>query len=256
MKEGNYSVLRIAKKKFQLQIDKGFILPKLPKDWQKAIDQLWEQELAKGRHLFDGELFCFLQMSREKLVGGFFPYRWFLACQLDPVWQTRLPLVAVSVCSITTTPTGRVILGRRSARLASQGGLYEFAASGAIDRSSIMADGSGSIDYRRAILEELHQETALPIEACEATELFALLYDQENPLLELCLSIQVQESALCHLIPNSEEYSELITLPVNLVSPFLENRQGEVVPISQLLWSHWLRSHQQAVSQEELSAWH
>lgn len=226
----------------------------LSKPLEKKIDSIWQSKVKEGCYLFDGQIFCFLQMNKKAMWGSFIPYRWHVALQHSPELRSQLPLLPIAVSAVTVTPSGRVLLGRRSPQLSFYPGFYEFVAAGSIDPSSLKqkekTDEADSIDYFNAVKSELCEETSLARDLFINEECFGVIFDELHCCLELCIQIVVEESAFSKLLPQPKEYSELITLPAEEVDSFLKLRSDETVPFSYPLWKSWQKRHE-----GQLSGW-
>ena len=177
----------------------------------KQVDRLWELEKQRteGR-CFNGSLFAFSHLEESVLFGYFTEYKYYLALCHDPSLAEEQRFCAVGVSGITRCE-GKVLLGRRSSRVAELAYAYELAPAGGLSRECVHEGLKGvTLDFRQQLLHELREETAFSSDDVISVSPEALIYDAEGRVIDICATIQLHPRCLSStLAAQDEEYEEL-----------------------------------------------
>lgn len=191
------------------------------------VEKVWQDE-QKKRRLFEGELLNAHSYDQNRIEGAFVPYKLFLAQLSIPALKSTLKIVPVSISGLTLLGNN-VIVGKRSSNVTQFPGFYELAPSGGIGKDFIQ---DSRIDIRKQFQQELEEEVGIPAKKVKGFKLFALVHDHQLDLIDICAEIKIKPSALQSI---SREYSQIMTIPREELSTFMEQHREQFVPLSLLL---------------------
>ena len=202
----------------------------------QAVARIWEKKLGeRTTALFNGSLLNYVAHERRlgttEITGQFVEYRHFVAQRTDPSLNLGIRPVAVSGITIfSDNGEERVIFARRAMNMLQYPGLFELAPSGGLDRECLRPDGS--IDFRAKVLDELAEETGLTSNCVRGADAFALIYDANEKVYDICcrIEVDVDKPMLETAFAASIEYSELKTLPVAELVAFARDHETSIVP--------------------------
>ncbi len=199
---------------------------------QTRVDRIWDEEKQqKGEALFDGLILSAIEVTHTHLVGRWVNYRYALAVYRQPDLSDAYQVNPVAVNGVTLAGS-RVLLAKRAGFVSQSPGCWEFVPSGGIDPK---ASSGGQIDYRRAILDELEEETGIDRGRVARVDPFALIYDPLTSTWEMALQIRLDDDRAFSLA-SSEEYEEFTWVDKGAVQAFLERySEDEVVPLTRVI---------------------
>lgn len=111
-------------------------------------------------------------------------------------------------------------------------GFFELVPSGGIETSCILPNGV--VDFRHQLLKELKEEVGLSDIRTSAITPFALVFDLNDGVCDLCSEIELGEPRdliASRLIPN-EEYEAFEFIEKGALNEFCAQHYGEIVPTS------------------------
>ena len=198
---------------------------------QAQVDGIWgEEKKRKGEALFDGLILSAIEVTRSHLVGRWINYRYALAVYRQPDLADAYQVNPVAVNGVTLVGS-RVLLAKRAGFVSQSPGCWEFVPSGGIDPK---ASSGEQIDYRRAILDELEEETGIDRAQAARIDPFALIFDSLTSTWELALEIRLKGDPAFPLV--SSEYEEFTWVEEEAVQQFLEGYgDEEVVPLTKVI---------------------
>jgi hypothetical protein len=194
-----------------------------------TIQKIWTREQAgRTRPMFDGQLFSLAQRDGDRIQGYFVNYSWFIAQRSEPALYKTLGIKPVSVSGMLRSPDG-LMFGKRAGYVAQDGGRWELASSGGIDGSTL--------DPKAKLLEELTEETGCPASAITASRVIALVENQIERYVDICIEMDTMLDAatLLHLHATnaSDEYSAIRIVPPASLAEFVADE--DVVPLATAL---------------------
>lgn len=225
-----------------LPIDENFVVtikqaiePLSPED-HKLVQTIWEAECQKQPSLFPGTILSLVEYSSSELQGRWIAYPTALAAARNTEFAKRAKITPISVTGIVRTHN-HVLLGLRSQHVAQDAGCLELAPSGGIDPNHV--DEDGHIDYRKAILNELWEETGIATSQVQGVHPVAMLIPHPSGSIEICLNITLKGDQLPELKPNTTEYAQLFWIPEGQACQLIRNSEYPVVPLTQQLIQAW-----------------
>ena len=206
------------------------------------VEAIWQQELAKGRTLFNGQVFSLERFEGHVALGFPAPYTWYVAQLAEPALTPYLKVRSLGVSGLVIAQ-GHVLFGRRHPGLALEGGLWELPPAGTIHGGLREADGS--VSFRLQFQEELREELGLTLSAGQAALPFALVEDTVRNIWDVGMALRItvdpQTIARHRAIGSNDECTELVLVPEAEVAAFVQDHQDEIVGIArQLLWAYGL----------------
>ncbi len=201
----------------------------------REVDACWESAKRQGADLYDGSIFSVHTVTPQKIIGGFVPYRYYVAWRKRPEIRSKVPLKPLSISGITHS-RDEVLIGKRSLHIHQYPGQYEFAPSGGVDKES---ESNGLIDYTSLVLRELEEDTGIVSADVSRVQLFSLIEDLQEQSLELCFDIEIHGSFSCN--SSSHEYSVLMPWKIDSVEAFLKQQGKDWVPFCLRFWEEWRR---------------
>ncbi len=185
-----------------------------PPELRKRVDGLWEAG-QQSRWLFDGLCFSVTSISASLIKGELVSYRAWYASTQDRSLAKKLAIFPLAVSGHTMNGN-RVLVGRRSPRLASYAGWYECVPSGTF------SDATCSI--AKLITTELEEEAGLS-SSISSIQPLALYWSPEDNSWDIHVDIFV-DKAPQQITSPSGEYDRLFWADPS------ENFEGEWVPLS------------------------
>ena len=198
--------------------------PLIPqRDVIERIEGLWLQALQDGgRKIFNGICHSLVEFDEKRLVLQPFEYKFLVAQRSDPETGDALALRPVGVTGLSLCQDG-VVFGKRSSRLALNGGLWEAAPSGGLDRP----------DPEAMLFEELSEELGLERGVVRSKELIGLAEDTDSGEVDLVfkLALDVGRSGVVSSFQRkaTQEYDDIAVVPVEDLAQFLAST-GALLP--------------------------
>ncbi len=207
--------------------------PALSGGMERTVADLWAEQQAKSKNLFDGRVFSVSQLNENRISGGLIGYRRFVAQTLQPDLFDQLKVRSLAVSGFMTCPDG-VVFGHRAETMLQDGGLWELAPSGGVDGQA--RTGDDRIDLQGQILQEMEEETGLTPNQVASVEPWCLVEDDQSHVIEAVLRITVtagrQAILAAHGSTSGGEYSAMEVVPAAALAAFMEN---PMVDVSRLL---------------------
>ena len=201
------------------------------------VGKIWDEAQAEqGAALFNGLIFSVTDITGSLITGYFVEYKYFVAVRRRPELFSELQVRPLAVTGLSRCDGG-IILGRRSAHVTQDRGLWECVPSGGIDRSSRQADGSINIAHQ--IGQELSEETGLRPELITNVCPRYVIEDSSSHLFDIVadvvlnLSTEEAKSALDNM--SSVEYDKFNVLDIEGAKSFFKDDQGRIAPLSRYL---------------------
>lgn len=170
----------------------------------RIIEEIWEKE-KQQRALFNGDIVAMDNYTIDKntvtITAKTVQYKEFLAALRAPQLNLRIHPLAVS--GIIIDSEGNTLLAQRG-DVTEYPNLWEFAPAGSIDSGHC---NCGTIDFCKQIEQELYEETGIEKSSILSITPFALLFDTQHGVYDICLSVRVSKP-LTQLIQleSNEEY--------------------------------------------------
>lgn len=232
----NYSIIPISNS-FHIEVLSDSPKFMLTIHQQQHIETLWEQANQNaGGKLFNGKIFCLKSFEKDRLIGQFVEYKYYLAQHIDPGLRSVLPIEVISITGITHFED-KVLLGLRSSFVSGYPEHFELAPSGSIDPTS-MSDGS--IDYTKAIIRELEEETGISPTQIVKISPIAMIQDDAQQLWEICMNIVVQKNVEKETFFPGKEYTQLWWMPRQQLREKMSNSPDRFVPLSVFLYQTFI----------------
>lgn len=162
----------------------------------QLVEEVWTQETA-NRKLYNGTVYCIHSFEEGILRIQPMSYKTVMAIERHPDFGQRLQRWPLGVTGVTECD-GKILMGKRSKNVAIRREYWETAPAGSLDDAN----------PEKQILEELLEETAIGQEHLTSLQAFAIAYDIEVGIKDLCYHIQLNPRALKVYAPNGE-YSQL-----------------------------------------------
>ena len=190
---------------------------RIPQPLQGRIDELWEAG-QQSRWLFDGLCFSVTSISASLLKGELVPYRAWYACTQDSSLAKKMPIFPLAVSGHTMNGN-RVLIGRRSSRLATYAGWYECVPSGTFNEETC--------SIAELVTTELEEEAGLS-PYISSIQPLALYWSPEDNTWDIHVDVRV-DGVPQQLLSPSGEYDQLFW-----VEPSAKC-EGDWVPLSKEL---------------------
>ncbi len=202
----------------------------VPPYLEERVEAIWRLEKsARGDKLFNGIIFNAVDISSERIVGHWMPYRYALAGYCEPSLGRELGTFPLAVNGITRCQ-GKLLVALRSPDVVSYPNTWELAPSGGLDPGAVI---DGRLDGRRGLLNELAEEVGIKSSEVLCTTAVAAVKDWSGHALELCYIIDVREVVMQHFEPPLDEYQDFLWIRPDEWEDFVA--QQPVVPMSRLL---------------------
>jgi GNAT superfamily N-acetyltransferase len=215
----------------QQSLDRGFVL-RLASDHTEVSDateavvqRIWVDEFTRlpGTKLFDGTIYSVARHSPAELVIRAVPYRYFVAQARRPELFEELQIQPLAVAGVLRCADG-VVLGRRSADVRQDPGMWEPVPSGGLDRP----------DAAHQVLIELQEELGLARSDVASCDVVALLIDIDTRVHVVVFALETPLGSAdvrsAHSVAATDEYAELAVVPPADVGRFLADHQPDVQP--------------------------
>ncbi len=201
------------------------------------VDKLWaEAQAEQGAGLSNGMIFSVSNIAGELITGRFVEYKYFAAARRSPPLSSVLQVRPLAVTGLSRCDDG-VILGRRSARVTQDQGLWEFVPSGGIDHSSRHPDGS--IDIVHQIEQELHEETGLAPALIARVSPRYVIEDTSSCVFDIVadvvLNISAEDAHAALQGTSPDEYERFDILIASRGKLLFEGRGADVAPLSRYM---------------------
>ena len=201
------------------------------KGFNEKVDLIWE-EIKKKKNLYEGTFFNVHSITDTKIHGQFVPYRYFVAINEDKTLAQELNLLPMGISCITQWQD-LILVGKRSVKVYSYPGLYEFVPSGSIDEG---CKENTFVDYKKQARIEFYEETTLDPSLIASITPFVVLQSKTELFCDLCLRIELIREYKPDFIDHTQEYDELRWINVKEVDAFLYDHQKNLVPKQSIFW--------------------
>ena len=208
--------------KFALRIIEPFQPPKAA---EPRVNEIWAAEkLKRGDRLTNGLIYSLSDSRASELVIQPAEYRYVLARRRSPdLVDAGLNIRPLAVTGILLCVDG-LVLGRRSAQVASDGGLWEPAPAGGLSRPDPVGQ----------VLDELREELGLEPSQVAHSEVCGLVEDLPSGVVDIVLRLQTsigaKEVLNAYEALAIKEYSELAIVPPPDVGVFLKRNEEHLLP--------------------------
>lgn len=213
---------------------------------KNLIEEIWEKA-SREEGLFNEELFnCTSIMENRGQIevrGNFVEYKNFLAQRkrLDLDFGIR----PIGVSGITIIKDGAItyaIFAKRTPNVNEYQESLELIPSGSLDQTC--SRGDQTIDYKTKLLSEFSEETGLPAEYVENIDGFALVFDTNHKVYDVCcaLSITCKRELITGKFNDSKEYQSPIFVPLRELDDFLKTNAKIIIPTSMALACAFIQS--------------
>jgi hypothetical protein len=160
---------------------------------EKEIERIWEREKKiKGDKLFNGQLLNYVAHDETQLTGYFIEYKHYLAQLYNPLLYDTLKIQGVGVSGVTRAGDF-ILFGKRAEHVTTHPLFYELAPAGGLDPNFVRAD---QIPLSIPYIQEINEEVGVNEESIHSITPFALVYDAEMRLYEVCAHIELDERVL------------------------------------------------------------
>lgn len=196
------------------------------------IEDIWTQEQKiLGSVLFNGQLMSVLCLDEHGLTGRLVPYKHYMAQMRDPSLKQYLNLLPLGV-SARTLAGNSILMGRRSHKVFLDRDKIECVPSGGVDLHARKGD---SIDMRKQIEIELHEETGLPASSIRSFSLLGIV--KSEGICEICIELVLDPHLEKTDLSINDEYSQFFWVPREEIDQFKTTCSSEIIPVSQWLLS-------------------
>lgn len=204
---------------------------------KKRIETIWKEE-QKHRSLFNGAIISLSHMTiiddGVKIVAQTIAYKEFLATLRDPAIDLTIAPLAVS--GIIIDNEGHTLIAKRG-NLTEYPHHWEFAPAGSIDASCC---DKGSVDVNAQIMQELKEETGIDETMVDTVTPFALIYDRQHSVYDICMQIRLKSSlSEALLFKGNSEYDQFRILPIQEVTAALYTLPS--TSTAKVLWANWIK---------------
>lgn len=226
-----YQIITISPQ-FHIQVlpqARGFSLS----DHEKLlIENIWQHEENKHPQLHNGQIFNVISLEKERLIGEFIEYKYYLAQLRDPNFISALNIATLAISGVTTV-VDKILIGRRADHVTTYANFYELVPSGGMNTRAQVND---RIDPIRQFEMELWEETAISVTEIKSIRPIALVFDLENRQYEHCAELSINYTILKEELQPSNEYQELKWISKKEVKEFIHKHEQEFVPFSLFLF--------------------
>ena len=201
------------------------------------VDKIWsEAQIEHGAALTNGLIFSVIDVVGPLITGRFVDYKYFFVASRYPEIFSDLQVRPLAVTGLSRCEGG-IILGRRSANVTQDPGLWEFVPSGGIDRSSRQVNGS--LDVTRQIRQELHEETGLKPELVVTISPRYVIEDTSSHVFDVVTDVILNSPAKEVKVAldrmRAAEFDEFQVLDSEGVKLFFEEQRGHIASMSRYL---------------------
>ena len=207
---------------------------------QKKITSNWELEKQKrDTDLFDGRIFNLTEITRETLTGFYIDYSVSLAQYCDPNLFDDLGVRPLAVSGFVSCEQG-IVFGLRNENLTADAGMWELVASGGVDDSVRLDDGT--VDFREQFLDELCEEINLPSDAIREIAPMIMLEESQTHVCDIVIETNLSVGADI-LFPlfnecGRDEYVSIDIVPEHGVKNFVQLMKGVTTPATLQILAH------------------
>lgn len=231
MSRKDYQTLKISDK-FTIHVDTTPRKIELSDLEEREIERVWEREKKiKGDHLFNGQLLNYSTHDETQLTGYFIEYKHYLAQLHNPSLYETLRVEGIGISGVTRAGDF-VLFGKRAAHVTTHPLFYELAPAGGIDPSFVRGEG---VPLSIPFIQEMYEEVGVQEESVLSIKPFALVYDREMHLYEVCANIELDVHILEKSFIPSLEYDALCWVPQSDLGHFISMHKQEIVPLSLFL---------------------
>ena len=184
--------------------------PELEPATRRRIGEIWKRSQRLNPALFDGPVLSYLahqQRGGELLIQCFRTTYRFLMAKLE---LPELPVWPLGVSAITFDQQGRVLMGQRRG-VTEYDGYFELVPSGGINEEHSAGDRA---DVVGQLLQELAEETTLPVDDVAEVRPFVLLRDRDHGVYDIGCTIEVGPRSNFSTSVLAAEYGEQMALPL------------------------------------------
>ena len=207
---------------------------------QEKITSNWELEKQKrDTDLFDGRIFNLTEITRETLTGFYIDYSVSLAQYCDPNLFDDLGVRPLAVSGFVSCEQG-IVFGLRNENLTADAGMWELVASGGVDDSVRLDDGT--VDFREQFLDELCEEINLPSDAIREIAPIIMLEESQTHVCDIVIETNLFVGAYI-LFPlfnecGRGEYVSIDIVPEHGVKSFVQLMKGVTTPATLQILAH------------------
>jgi hypothetical protein len=203
----------------------------LPSSIEDEVDCIWNEEQKKKR-LFNQPMLSLLSFDEERILGRFVDYRYFIACQKNPLLKKYIDVFPLCVSGVCTA-LDHVLVGTRDVQLASYGGYMECVPSGSIE---MRAYSHGEVDFFMQLIWELEEEAHIGGKRVKELHPLGLYYSPSTGVYDIGVRIVLDLQEYELVSEGSQEYPLLEWLSYEEWDRLVKSEAKKIVPLSKLLW--------------------
>lgn len=194
-----------------------------------AVESIWQREFerTKGR-LFNDKILSMISWDKDRLVGEFVDYRYYIAQLNDPKLEPFLKIRPISISGIIYAED-KILIGLRAETLSQNPLFYELAPSGGIDPSVVEGD---KINIKKLVEKELVEETGIMLEDTLSINFFALVYDPLQQSFEICVKIITDPKKINSVVFPIDEYIRFFWISAQDMAHFVTVHRERFIPMS------------------------
>jgi hypothetical protein len=214
----------------------GRAMPELPTRVEREVERLWQvaaRRVAAGGAgpMFNGRVFSADTITPHCVTGHLTEYRRVVAQIERPELFAELRLRAFAVCGVLRC-AGGVVLGQRHRAAVYQPGMWQTAPAGSVDAGAVARDGT--VDLRRQLLSELHEELGLSSAETGALRPLCIIEHPGSHVSDLGMALVTYLNAetvlAAHCNMGNGEYQRVAVVPETELSTFLATLGEKLAP--------------------------
>ncbi|MCH9633659.1 MAG: hypothetical protein S4CHLAM7_03900 [Chlamydiae bacterium] len=198
-------------------------LVKIPQHFQ---DEIFEKASA-SKPLFNGTMICIKQVNADLITSYTLSFKEFLAANHLPRYPHKHTPLAVSGWIVHRQ---RVLFGVRSNNVLFFPGFLELVPSGGIDSRAV--NENQEVLFEQALISEFEEETGMSPEDIESVTPEGLILTEDYSVLDICQSIQLDDSKEIDCDTHNEEYTFLLWVPMNELEEFILKNDKKILSTS------------------------
>jgi hypothetical protein len=198
--------------------------PNLPSALDARVEAVWQEERrVRGEGLFNGSILSLVRYEPQRLAVRRSDYRRVVAGLREPDLAAALDIRPLAVTGIVRCASG-IVLGHRAKDLAHDGGLWEPAPAGSLDR----------LEPEIQLMLELEEELGIRPQEVTECRAIGLLENTETLVHDILFTVHTTLSAeaitAAHAERATKEYAAVTIVPIDGLHTFMVDHETELLP--------------------------